>query len=468
MKSLFLTSAFYTASSILVKGVSFLLVLWLASFLSVEDYGDFGFLYALHQGIVVFSIAGINESTVGFLAKNKSDDERNRLLSNANYAILPSSIIVFFVLLIFYFASLKSSNPNLLLSCFVLTVLSGLMLAFSTLQSQLNRLREDHVGSLIFLSVPALFIFLGGSVAVYYFEIGQYFFVGSSIAILACLVTVLSLIRKIRIPIRNGEYAKKIIWGLFPYFLIAVLGWINGYGNNFIINFFFDKPEIAAFTFIYTFSGVMLVISNALNQVWAPRFYNSYNHTAFEELEKSNHKFYGILAFSLGLAASVMVLLYPTIISVIGGNTVAYEHMRFELFLVLTSFVIYTPIWHCRIHIYARSKGKQLMKLTIISSILGLLSTLAFISLLGEDGIYIGFFSLTAISLIVIVLFARRNLNTHLNWWGVALGTLLVTIIFGLSYLKVPELFSILVIVIAIVGVAVYGYRSRTELSINE
>ena len=118
--------------------------------------------------------------------------------------------------------------------------------------------------------------------------------------------------------------------------------------------------------------------------------------------------------------------------------------MKLELFLVLVSYIIYTPIWQYRIHFYANSMGSELMKITALSSIVGLLSMVFCINYFGSIGIYYGFFSMILINLLVISFIARTKWKLMINWFGVIVGCVISLITFLITQLDVNLVYSVL------------------------
>ena len=464
MKNLFYYSSLYTTSSVLVKSISFLVILFLGKYFSPNDYAVFGLLYSMHQGVSTFAIAGINESVIGFLKDLKTKDEKNNLYSKVLFATLPSTFLIFFFTIIFYLIYLKKQNPDLLFIYFAFTIFSGLLLSFSIFNSKIFRLKENHFGSLLYLFFPQILIFLCGGISAYISNNINYFFVGSFFSILIFLAIIKLTYSDGNLPLKYGNITKKIIINSFPYYTIAILGWLGGYGNNFIINIFFGSLEIAAYTFIYTISGALLMISNALNQVWAPRFYNSFSEESFVELERKNNHFYGILAVLLGIAVSLIVQFYPIVLGLIGGNLVYYSEMKLELYLILASYIIYTPIWQYRIHFYANSMGSELMKITALSSIAGLLSMVFCIKFFGSIGIYYGFFSMTLINLLVISVIARTKWNLMINWFGVLVGCIISLITFLITQSGGNLIYSVLFTIFSACSLLVYINITKFKL----
>ena len=118
----------------------------------------------------------------------------------------------------------------------------------------------------------------------------------------------------------------------------------------------------------------------------------------------------------ISITVAAIIILYPTAIRIFGGNLDAYSNMQFELYLLLTSFIIYTPVWHYRLHYYVRSFGNKLMKINLLSSVVGIVATIFFIKNYGSLGIYIGFMSHNIVNLLCMMFFSNREWNIIINW----------------------------------------------------
>ena len=416
VKKLLYLSTIYAGLSALVKGISFIAIILIAKYFSTEQYAIFALLFSIHQGVASFSIAGINESVIGFLKENKSQKSKDELFSNVLVTTIPTTLIVFLSAMITYYFYLKQKNPEIIFLVFLFTIISGTLLSYSIFNSKIFRLKENHFGAIMYLFFPQLLLFIVGSVSIFISNNINYFFISSFFSILSFIIILKIFFKELNLPLTIGRHSKKIIIKSIPYYAIAVLGWLGGYGNNFIINIFLEKYDIAAFTFIYTLSGILLLISNSLNQVWAPRFYNSFSKKNYKSLEQKNSFFYGILNVIISITVAAIIILYPTAIRIFGGNLDAYSNMQFELYLLLTSFIIYTPVWHYRLHYYVRSFGNKLMKINLLSSVVGIVATIFFIKNYGSLGIYIGFMSHNIVNLLCMMFFSNREWNIIINW----------------------------------------------------
>ena len=80
VKKLLYLSTIYAGLSALVKGISFIAIILIAKYFSTEQYAIFALLFSIHQGVASFSIAGINESVIGFLKENKKSKKQRRVI----------------------------------------------------------------------------------------------------------------------------------------------------------------------------------------------------------------------------------------------------------------------------------------------------------------------------------------------------------------------------------------------------
>ena len=252
----------------------------------------------------------------------------------------------------------------------------GIIGAYLLIFSKVNRLEEKHMKAIALLHFPLIlsfvlgisFIFIKGNFA-------KMFFIGSTIGF---LISFIILAKFFWGYISNNSKIStkdtlKINKEIRPYQLVALLGWIGGYGNVFIIKIFLEDLSVAKYTFLYTLGGIMLLVANSLNQVWSPYFYRiskTMKHSSIENISKS---YYTFLTIILSTIACAIVLLFKPLLMFFGGNLNIYSNYVFELALVFSSFIIYTPVWHCRNHLYLKTDGVDVLRLTIFSNFLGLI-----------------------------------------------------------------------------------------------
>lgn len=414
----------YTASAAALRLAGFTLFLWLARGLSVEEYATFGLFYALQTGLATLATAGIVEVVVGLRKDHTSAPMRHILLGAANASFALMSVAVSTVALL-AFTAFKSASVATLLLCTGASAL-GVLTAFSTLQAQLTRLDENHLASLCFNFFAPFAGLVGGALGFLVERSVESYFLGSALGSLLALLGLRAL--------RVGVYDLALGWdriGLVfgrigPFVAMAMLGWLSGYGNNYLVQALFGHADVARFTFALNFSSMMQLVATALNQVWSPRFYRMVQELPWGYVESRNGQFFRLQGWVLGLIGGALLALLPLAVRLFGGNLSAYRSMSFELLLLCASYVLLSPWWHCYNYYLVHGKRQELMRIFLITSVLGIAAWLAMMALLGPPGIYIGFLTQMLIRTLAIVIAARRHWPVRIAWDGVAIGTLFV------------------------------------------
>ena len=134
-----------------------------------------------------------------------------------------------------------------------------------------------------------------------------------------------------------------VLVGAAPFVAVSFLGWLSGYGNNYVLAFLFERSEIAKFTFLLTISSVMQLVASGSEPDMSPRFYKLAGQLSPMELEKSNRRFFRLQGVALGLAGGLVIALIPTATALIGGNLIAYQSMEIESLCLFSSYVFLGP-----------------------------------------------------------------------------------------------------------------------------
>ena len=407
MSKTFYYSSIIASSSGLVKLISFLILFWLARDLSVDEYAKFGLFYSMQLGIVAFSISGIIESATGFL-KSNSINSIEKLFFNSKIVFLLYFSIIFLVLSTYYYLFLDKGIV------FFAVIYCSLILSYCSLQFQLLRLDEKHIKSIIFSFLVPVVGILGAFIMYYKFRAYGSYFYGSSIG-LTISIFFLLITQKFNFNFEIG-LLKKIMVKSVPFIFVAFIGWISGYGNLFIINFFLDNKSVAAYTFLMTIGSAILILANSLNQVWAPRVYKLISNSDFIKVEKESSIFYGKMSLIIAIVSSFIIISYPYVLDLIGGNLVNYKDFQFELMLIFLSYLTLTSWWNSYNYFLYFGKGKLVFKIVIISSSIGLFIWVLLIYFLKDIGVYIGFLIQMMLRALVINIYSKQLYNVNYNW----------------------------------------------------
>lgn len=414
----------YTGSAMLQKGIGFVLFLWLAHSLSVQDYATFGLLYALQTGLSTMAIAGIIESVIGLLKDHESSSSRHSLFRAANsvFGLFALASIVI-VAAIYCFLLRETSGSAISLVCVIIT---GVVTAFFSLQAYLVRLEERHLASLMLGFLSPMSGLIGGAIGFMTARSVHSFYVGSAIGlVLSSVPFALFRIGFYRMA-GASEDIMPIVARIAPFIIIAALGWLGGYGNTYLVKTFFAGVDVAKFTFLYTLSAVLQLVATSLNQVWSPKFFRIVHEMPLSEVEAKNKRFYAIEGLTLGLVGGLLLLVLPFFLRRIGGNLSGYQGMNLELFFLFMAYAWSIPFWHVQNYYYAYKKGKELMRVTLFGSGLGLILWLIAIVVLGRMGIYVGFMIQMMTRMLGAVALARKEWALSIAWEGVVAATFLL------------------------------------------
>lgn len=421
----FLYTGLSVASSVGLKLGGFLLFLWMARSLPVERYAHFGLLYALQVAWGTFTLAGIQEA-VAFLGRGRHSlqelddlDKRGVVafwVISATYALIGTAGLLVSATIFGW----KNFNSTELISCSV----CGIAQAFCALKSQLLLLRDRHLASWsIGFVVPATI--LGGGWLGFAAEnsVESYFF-SAALGATAGLLT-LSFFGT-RTPIQK----RRVVWRgtnailalVPPFCALAVLGWLSGYGNNYVVGILFGAREIAHFTFLLSVSAAMNFFINPVSSFWAAKFYSLTPRVSAQALERMNRMLFLGLGIAIGIAIAVLTYSFEAATERIGAGLLSYRHLKVELFLMCAGYLFLIPYWYCANYFVYYGRGVQLLRLNVWATLIGFTCWIALMYLLGAIGIYAGFLVQMFIRSAGVFQTARKTWGLRVPWEGVASG----------------------------------------------
>lgn len=412
----------YAGGAALQKGLGFLLFMWFAGSLSVDDYARFGLLYALQTGVAALALAGIIETTIGGLKDADDSDGQKALLRSANVVFLLTSGIAIFAIPMAFSWSGTYGWPAI-----VGAAVSGALSAFFILQAQLARIVERHGVALLLGFLPGLIGLLGGLAGFLIEPSPRAFFLGSTIG----LVTSLPLAGFAKLGFANAFLrdvrARRILLTMGPFVLVALVDWFLGYGSTYLTKAFFANEVVARFVFAYTLSSIMHLVATSLNQAWSPRVYRMIHSEPLTAVERGNRRFYLLQGLILGAVGAGLLIAVPIAVAMI-PSMAAYRNLQLECFILFAIYACVIPWYHTQNYYYAHQQGPVLMRISIVSSLLGLAFWVAAAVVLGPIGAYVGLLLMTLVKVLGGVFWARRTWGIWILWQGPALGLTLLAV----------------------------------------
>jgi hypothetical protein len=111
----------------------------------------------------------------------------------------------------------------------------------------------------------------------------------------------------------------------------------------------------------------------------------------------------------LGTIGAFLIVVTPVVTGLLGGNLVHYGRAGAATFFLFTAYAISLPWYHAQNHFLVHGRGGDIMKIVIISTLLGLACVAIAIAALGVIGVYVGFMAQTGARSVVAVAFARSR-----------------------------------------------------------
>jgi O-antigen/teichoic acid export membrane protein len=398
-------AALFTAANVLVKGSQAILVVGLASILSTDSFAEFGVIYALFSAMAAFGIIGLQEITASRLKRYSHGIRRNVLFFRVSGLFLVSGFIGLMLIFPFLVSSLRTSTDT---SAVLAAVILGGLTSYGALQANLLRISNKNAASLISSAGIPLCTVLGIAAGGWFARDLSYIFIfgvlGSSIVL--CFQIAAKQVFYPAIP-RLGLAVKEAI-NIAPFILIALLGWLSGYGINFFISATQDSVDVATFTLLFTIASASQLIASSVNMAWAPRFYEYFNSGLIDFAETRSRYFSALLVIALALVSSIVVGLLPWLTHLVGGNLAHYGSFQTELAFLMAGYVASAPWWQGQNYFHVSGKSQVLMHLTLWSGGLGMALWILAIIMIGREGIYIGFFAQMCIKAAAMWLLAWR------------------------------------------------------------
>jgi O-antigen/teichoic acid export membrane protein len=421
-KNIFI-SVFYAGSGAVSKAILFFTSILLAKSFSKPEYAVFNILYAIHIGVATFAMAGTAEALIGLVPTRKSERFKQTMYSLINGYIILN-------LLLMSFLGICASNLFLDLRelgfiGLVFASLSGVLISIFNYQSNIQRIQERHLKSLLFSTVAPALAAASAAVAASLFNTANAYFCGH--AIIGAVVFSLLLINKtgvfsIKMQIRWLKVIFSIVW---PHQFTSVLTWLSGYGMIWIVQLCYAKVDVAEFSLTYTLSSALQLVSNSMNQVWNPRFYNSFYAGQKSELEVENKKYFIRLGTVLGIAAAAIILSVKLLKKYGGGNLNDYS-VQPGLAFFLAAYCFCIPWWHAQNYFLVERQGRSLMLIVLFSNIFGFFVWYIIVVKYGQGTLYFGFPLLMLIRSATASAFAWLKWKLYPAWEGVAIGVTII------------------------------------------
>lgn len=363
---------FFGLATAFNRGGMFLILPFLAYFLSVSDYGNFTLYLILIQLLIPF--ISVNYSTI--IAREYFE---KKVIVNSILVFYNIVFIVIFILLCCLFLIF---NKTFFLF-FLLLISETIFLINSTFLRFSKGSFPFFIACLLKISILSLCILL-----IYFFDrvilsdinVIFYIFIISNFPILFFLNGFYSSLRDFRI--KSIFKQLRVNFGLF-LFAIALLPhtisqWISSSSDRFFLKILTDDISLGYYSFAYSLAAIYMIVNSAL-ALGTP------------QLAVQNFTFFSSKRFSKLYFLSVTILWF--LFSLIFGFIVYFFNWKYPKELIFTvGYIVLVGLYFLSFYYYYSSflfyyrKVKNLSLLTFSIAILNIVLVLLFTPLLGING----------------------------------------------------------------------------------
>ena len=406
--------------------VGFIVLIWMATIFNSQEYADFGMIYAMQTGVIIFSTAGIIQIMVSIMKERQSRENGG---ANNFFALFKWSTL-FSVMAIFIFGMIGQAEKNNLANFLplIMSVISGAVLSYSLVASSYHRIEGRHLEAVAWTFFPNFGYFLFGGIGFAFEQTVNGFFCGG---LIGCIMPIIILAQRSERAISlfcGNRVSRSHVLDMSPYWLASIVLWLSGYGGIWLISLTSNENEIAEFIFVMNVTSVLQIVATSLHQVWSSKFYQLYNVLNTGELEKKNDKFYLVQ----GIAIGVFGLLGMLLIKYASGIFLEIRAINFDsllpYYLMFLSVAISVPWCHAQDYFYVNGEGGKFMKAILVSGLIGIPLWLMTILLIGEAGIYFGYCLFVLSRVIAAQITASKIWHINLMWKGPVAGGVLLSL----------------------------------------
>lgn len=416
--------------------VQFAATFYLARQCSRADFGVFGFLIAIQQVVALLGQAGLVELLTGKIARanhsqgNEQEIEPvHRMASWYRFAwfSLVSSVLL-----------LGTTTDRLAVSPFLLlpAAAGGLFLSKFYLESATHQIMQHRRMAIVLKVVPIALIYTVGVIS---FSFGKnqlvYFFGGALAALIGLTRVTRSWSMKTVFKEHDGKEINlgSYVMQTLPYAVVAVLGWISGYGNNVIIKFIFGSETVAQYTLAFTLAMPIFMVCNATNQAWNPKFIELSKTWIADDLNHANAAASAIQILMVSFCAVTLILFCPIFLKQLGGNLMNYADVVPEAGFLMLGYVSLHLYYRVSIYYFVNHESKRFMLNSIISGLIGILISVMLMITIGRIGIYYGFI---ITNVLLGVFFSTYAYTRWSIQWPTGNLTMAVAVIVGAIFLS--------------------------------
>lgn len=429
-------STFYGATDLLGRAMQAVSIFWLAALLSKYEFGNIGLLIAVQQLVMALCLGGLIDVISGRVREIEDELKFNYFKRRVINLYFLVSILV--MLGVVFFGELYPlySNEHAL----IVAASTGVIFGFLQLIAGFYRLQEEHRHAIkIRTSSQVIGYGFGILVSTIYPSPLMYFY-GVLLGLIATIIVFLG--KEYSFPMQYDADNSDLSLGSIgleslPYLFAGLISWSAGYGANFFIAIVLGRESVADYTLVLTLITAILMLANAFNQAWAPRFFSIAKVLSFNQLNKENDKAQVFLQLMLFIGSLFLLIFYPLAIEYWDNKFMAYRGLYNYIAVSLIGVSFLVP-YYGSMNFYLLNRSGILFARIIFFSTL-LLFPIWYVLMIkfGDIGIYLGWAIATASRCWILAYVSHLKWGSSFMLWpGIISGILITTICFLVNFLN--------------------------------
>lgn len=466
-------SILYSFSSILQKGILFLLLPIYTRYLSPDDFGTLVIISTISGFLSQIFLMSIHSAASRFHFCSTDDGYKKKLWGTCFLFVLVNSIFVTSIVVLFneYFIVpfIKGIRFYPLMFISILTALFNAVYLF-----YLHWLRTLQKGKLYSINVISNFfiiVFLN-LVGLIFFNLGILSPILSSF-IVSIIYFIFSVFCFIRYSCFNFDFCviKKTIKYAFPLIPHSISGYWSSSIDRIILNSYMNTHAVGLYSVASQFSVIISEISSGINKAFSPWF--------FERISNNKGNFYPVYIFAelsvilVSLLAMIISLFSPEIISIMTSS-------NFSNAWIPIVFLCYGKVAQCLYFFFSQPLFYFSPKLVFIVSLTSLMTNILLnvilIPLFGIVGTGLSFyFSYMILSILALYLSLIKAPQIRFRYNRMFFISI-IFLLLSLSVFVFQSYFSTilvriaykLVFVLVVCLIVVFFYKNKIEIVSNQ
>ena len=357
----------------------------LALNLSKEDFGVYSLILSLMAFITIFPFKGIDQANGRYVSINRNENKFTEYYSNY--------IFFFFLIIVIYgFIFISADFLDINLGIYI----KYLWIIFAYLVSEVIKIT---LRTIIVADRKRIKILLSNSIEfglkILFLVIFSNYMTIKYIFLLFILVNFLSSINlflenknDLKLEVINKTnflFHNKRLWLFaYPFMIMAVFTWARDMSNRWIIDFYLDKESVAIYSVLTSISLIIpMGIQTILSSYIVPIIYQKENVKKGFARRVTNVLFI-VLPVIFIFIAYFIDMFSIEIITIFSSSKYIYN--SWALTLLFLSYSTYTLAMYSIYEILANNQSKLLIKPSIISGVLSIISGLILIKICGLNG----------------------------------------------------------------------------------